>query len=450
MSKVHHFAGGIHLQYNKERTQGKPIERIPMPRQLILYTGQHLGAPAVPVVAAKEAVKKGQLIAKAEHYVSAPVHAPTSGVIQEIRACTTPVGNKGSAIVLEPDGNDTWAEGLPAANESQWRNMTGDQLIDLIKDAGVVGLGGAVFPTHVKLKPPENTKINTVLINGAECEPYLTADDAMMRERPADIATGIEIIQKILRPKNIVVGIEDNKPEAIAAMEKAVAHISDCRVAALPSIYPQGAEKNLIKAICDIWVEPGKLPLSAGIVVQNTTTCASICDAVVRKIPLIEKVITVSGSAVKDAKNVRAPLGTTWRDLLDFCGGVSEDLSRLVMGGPMMGVAQNSLDAAVVKATNGLLGFAAKDVKPCEEGPCLRCGGCVSICPMGLAPYQFPTFYQFKQWEQAKEAGVMDCVLCGTCSYFCPSGRQVLTAIKMLKMKVTELEARKKLLKETA
>ena len=439
---VHTFRGGAKVRHEKHRTEGKLIERMPCPAILTIHTVQHIGAPNLPLVEKGEEVRKGQKLAGADAFVSAPVHAPTSGVVADIREAVHPVLGKGTAIVLETDGHDKWAEGLPA--ESDWRSMDVSQLREAVKEAGIVGLGGATFPTHVKITPPDDVAIEHLLINGAECEPYLTSDDAIMRERSEDIVTGIEILRKVLGAKQVAVGIENNKPQAIEIMTKACARLENCRVAALPSRYPQGAERSLIKGLLDLWLPGGKLPMSLGVVVQNTTTCASISDAVLRGVPIIEKVVTVSGECVAEPKNVLAPIGATWRDLLDFCGGLKEELGRLVMGGPMMGISQNSFDIPMIKGTSGLLALSQKEIERKEEGPCIRCGNCVKSCPMGLEPLDWPVLARKRKWTEAEKKRVLECVECGSCEYVCPANRHLLQSVKVLKSRVRDLQKEKK------
>jgi len=344
---VHKFRGGTAVGHEKHRTSGKPIEKLPMPAKLHIHLSQHTGAPAQPAVAAGDLVKKGQCLGTAHGMFSAAVHAPTSGKVAEIAEIAHPGGAKGRAVALEPDGNDAWLEGIPTSRD--WHSLGAKEIAEIIQASGIVGLGGACFPTHVKLNPPDGTRIHTVLVNGAECEPFLTSDDAVMRAYPQDIVTGLEIILKVLDAKQAVIGVENNKPEAIAKLTEACKSVPNCRVERLPSRYPQGAERSLIKALVGSWLPAGKLPMTLGVLVQNVGTCVAITKAVTQGIPLIERVITVTGSAVREPKNVMAPIGTGWADLLAFCGGATEDLGRLIMGGPMMGIAQNSVDLHMVK-----------------------------------------------------------------------------------------------------
>ncbi len=437
---VFQFRGGARVAHHKHLTVGKPIEQLPMPQRLFLHARQHLGAPCEPVVQKGDQVKKGQVVARADAFVSAPIHAPTSGEVTDVTVHPHPTLGKGTAVVLEPDGEDAWFDGLPV--ERDWDSMDADEIRGLVRDGGLVGLGGASFPTHVKLTPPAGTSIETVLINGAECEPYLTSDDAVMRVRPEDVITGLEIILKAVGAGDAAIGIEDNKPEALQAISEAAARLPNCRVVALPSLYPQGAERSLIKAILDKWVPGGKLPMAVGVVVQNVNTTIGIADAVIRGLPIMDRIVTVSGLAVREPKNLKVPVGATWADLLDFCGGTTPELARLVMGGPMMGVAQNSLEIPVIKATSGLLALTKSDIAKPETGPCIRCGNCVEACPMGLAPLDFTIFSRERDWEAAKEARLLECVECGSCEYSCPANRPVVASARLLKALISAAEAK--------
>jgi electron transport complex protein RnfC len=380
------------------------------------------------------------MVATSDAFVSAPIHAPTSGEIVDVVVHPHPTLGKGTALVLEPDGDDAWIDGLPQEND--WTAMHVDEIRRRVRDSGLVGLGGASFPTHVKLTPPGDVQIETVLINGAECEPYLTSDDAVMRARPEDVITGLEIILEAVGAGQCAIGIEDNKPDALEAISQAAARLPSCRVIALPSRYPQGAERSLIKAILDKWVPGGKLPMAVGVVVQNVTTTIGIADAVIRGLPVVDRIVTVSGLAVREPRNLRVPLGATWTDLLDFCGGATPELARLVMGGPMMGVAQNSLDIPVIKATSGLLALTRGDIAKPQTGPCIRCGSCVAACPMGLAPLDFTVFGIERDWEAARQARVLDCVECGSCEYSCPANRPIVASARLLKALISAAEAR--------
>lgn len=438
--KFKRFLGGIHVDHLKGQTENKLAEKIPMPKELYLYLSQHIGKSSETIVKAGDEVKKGQMIAKASALVSVPLHAPTSGKIKAITEHVHPTLGKGMCIVLETDGHDSWAENVPLATARNWRELFPEDLIAIVRDAGIVGLGGAGFPTHVKLSPPAGTVVDTVLINGAECEPYLTSDDLVMRERSNEVVTGIEIIMKITGAKKCIVGIERNKPRAIEAIEKAIkaAKLKDVSVMSLAAKYPQGAERNLIKSITGIDLAFGKLPLHEGIIVVNSTTTYAIEEAVVKGIPLIEKVVTVAGTAVNTPKNVLAPIGTRWEDILNFCGGKSSNIGRLVMGGPMMGAAQVSYDAAVIKGCGGLLAFKEDDIEKVVQGPCIRCGRCIAACSSGLNPCDFAYLVETRQWDKAEEAGLLKCTECGACSFECPANRFCINDAKILKNKIKE------------
>jgi electron transport complex protein RnfC len=439
---LYQFRGGAAIRHEKHRTAGKPIEKLPLPAKLCIHMSQHTGAPAQATVAVGDLIKKGQCIGAAHGFFSAAIHAPTSGKVAEIVDIAHPNGIKGRAIVLETDGADTWLEGLPT--ERDWRGLGPKEIVEILQSSGIVGLGGACFPTHVKLSPPPGTHIHTVLLNGAECEPFLTSDDAVMRTYPQDVVTGLEIIVKVLGAEKVAIGIEENKPEAIKALTEACKKVPNCRVEALPGRYPQGAERSVIKALTGMWLPAGKLPMTLGVLVQNVGSCSAIANAVARGIPLIERVITVTGPAVREPKNVLAPIGTSWADLLAFCGGTTEDLGRLVMGGPMMGIAQDSLDLPLVKGSSGLLALRKVDAASRVAGPCIRCGNCVNACPMGLAPLVFPAMARTRRWDDAQTNRVLECIECGTCEFVCPASRSMVHSVRVIKSSLRKIAAAQK------
>ena len=340
-------------------------------------------------------------------------------------------------VFIQNDKKEEWAELSKIEN---WEEAEKKTLLDIIREKGIVGIGGATFPTHVKLNPPPNTQLDSLILNGAECEPYLNSDNRLMLENPKSIVEGIKIIKKILNVPNVYVGIEDNKPEAIESMRKATEG-TGINIVPLKTKYPQGGEKQLIKSILDRQVPSGQLPSAVGVVVQNTGTAAAIYEAVVNGKPLIEKVVTVSGKAIKNPKNVKVAIGTPFSYILDYCGIDREKMERLVMGGPMMGLAQMTEDATVIKGTSGLLALTNEEMRPYKTKACISCSKCVSACPMGLAPLMFDRLAAAKEYEEMAVHNLMDCIECGSCNYICPANRPLAEAIKTGKAK---LRAKKK------
>ena len=421
--------GGIHPKYNKELSRDKSIETMPISPLLQVSMSQHLGAPATPTVKKGDVVLRGQKIGEATGFISATVHAPTSGSVKAVVDAATAAGSRVPAIEIEPDGEDTWIEGISGI--ADWQNSDNKELIAKIAEAGISGMGGAGFPTHVKLSPPPNKPIDTLIINGAECEPYLTADHRLMVEYASEIRTGIEIIRKILSVKTVRVAIESNKPEAIEAMGKALEGIDgDVEVAILKTEYPQGAEKQQIFAITGKEVPTAGLPMDVGCVVENVGTTLAIQDAIINGKPVTERVTTVTGNPVTSPKNVLVRLGTSYADLLEFCESTKSDVAKIISGGPMMGFAQPGLDVCTTKTTSGLLFLEPKEVSSYESMPCISCGRCVEACPMNLVPSELSFMLEAEDFEGADELNVMDCIECGCCSFSCPAHRPLVQHMK--------------------
>ncbi|MCX7779477.1 MAG: electron transport complex subunit RsxC [Negativicutes bacterium] len=435
------FQGGVHPDDRKRMTAAKPVEVMPLPARVIIPVRQHIGAPCTPIVKAGDLVKKGQMIAEAQAFVASPVHASVSGKVVEVAEYPHPVFGSCTAIVIESDGLDEWLDGLPLQRE--WKVLDAAAIKDIIRDAGIVGMGGATFPTHVKLAPPAEKKIDTFILNGAECEPYLTADHRVMLEEAERVITGTQIVMKVLGVVKGFIGIEANKPDAIEAMRIAAAG-TGIEVVALETKYPQGAEKTLIKAIVDREVPSGGLPMDVGVVVQNVGTVVAVANAVEKGIPLIERVVTVTGGAVAEPKNIRLRVGCTFGQAVEFCGGLKEQLAKIIMGGPMMGMAQRSLEVPVIKGVSGILALSAADVNAGPERPCIRCGRCVKACPMGLTPNMLSILGERGLYQTAKEEyDLLDCVECGSCVYVCPAKRNIVHYVKLSKAQTAAAAAKK-------
>ena len=437
--RIWDIPGGIHPAEHKALSNRTPIIRAPLPRRLILPLGQHIGAAAEPCVAVGERVLKGQKIAEASAFVSAPLHAPTSGTVSFIGPQPYPhvSGLQAPAIVIDSDGQDQWIALTPHAD---YRHLESAELLALIREAGISGLGGAGFPTAAKLTARPTQKIHTLIINGTECEPYITADDVLMRERAAELVSGIDILVQLIQPDEVLIGIEDNKPEAIAAVRAALAERS-YRLKVFPTKYPSGGEKQLIQILTGVEVPSGGLPADIGMLCQNVGTCVAIHDAVVLGKPLITRITTLTGTALVRPGNVEALLGTPVGELLEFAGLDRARLNRLIMGGPMMGFTLPSLDVPLVKTSNCLLAGSASELPaPPPAMPCIRCGECADACPASLLPQQLHFFALGQQHEQLKAHNLFDCIECGACAYVCPSSIPLVQYYRAAKAEIRELE----------
>lgn len=434
------FIGGIHPKYNKV-TRNDSIKVAPLPKKVILPLQQHTGAPCEPLVGKDDIVKVGQKIAGSKSFVSAPIHASISGKVLSIAKSKHPVLGECNAIVIEGDGNIEWDKSVKTRENME--QLGKDELRIIIKEAGIVGLGGAAFPTHVKLSPPPENKIDTAILNGAECEPYLTCDHRIMLEQTEKIIKGFQIIINILEAKNCYVGIEDNKEDAISLFEEKLQDMGlkdKIKVVRLKTIYPQGAEKNLIYSITGRKVpNKGGLPMDVGCVVHNVQTAKAIYDAVYDGKPLIERVITITG-AVKEPKNLLVKIGTPLKDLIEFCGGYEGSIGKIISGGPMMGIAQYTDEIPIIKGSSGILVQREEVIKE-EERDCIRCGRCVDKCPMLLMPTMIAQYAKNNDIDKAEEYFALDCYECGCCSYVCPSKIPLVHWIKYAK---NELMKRKR------
>lgn len=432
------FKGGTHPPEKKELAKEKALVRMSVPQFLYVFLSNHAGAPAKPVVKEGDPLKTGQVIGEPGGFISAYLHSPTTGVVRKIDKLYHPVqGRPMEVVVIERTDEDQWQ----LLEHAEWETLGREQLLEVIKRAGIVGLGGAMFPTHVKLNPPAGKTIDTFIVNGAECEPYLTVDHRLMLERAEDLALGMKIVMKILGAKKAYIGVESNKIDAYEHLKK-VCSDGSIEVVLLKTKYPQGAEKQLIYAITGRKVPVGGLPMDVGVVVQNVQTVIAIKEAVVDRKPLIERALTITGEAVKKPMNVVARIGTTIQQLVDFAGGLKEDAENLIMGGPMTGIAVNRLDIPILKGTSGIT------VLPHEEEPvkkpCIRCTKCVVSCPMGLQPYLLYLLGNKKKYDQAVGEGLMACIECGVCAYVCPSKIDHVRVIKLTKRVYQALRGGKK------
>lgn len=431
------FRGGVHPPESKGLTEHEPIRTMPAPRAVVVPLRQHLGVPARAVVKPGDRVAEGQPVGEPAGFVSCPVHAPIAGEVTFVGPRAHPGGFVCESVVIESrDGDAPPAWRLPGARP-EWERLTRAEILALIREAGIVGLGGAAFPTHVKLSPPDGKPIDLLVINGAECEPFLTCDHRVMLEETDAVATGVRILKRALGVPRAIVGIEANKPDAIATLSAAFAGDADIDVVPCRVKYPQGAEKQLIKALTGREVPPPPgLPLDVGVVVQNVGTAAAVARAVTAGVPLIERVATVSGTAIARPSNVRLRVGTPLREVVEFCGGLATPPAKVVVGGPMMGAAVADLDVPVVKATSGLLFFTADDCPEPVPYPCIRCGRCGEACPLGLQPSEIALRVEITDLDTAEALHIQDCMECGSCAYICPSNRWLVQQLRLGKAKL--------------
>jgi electron transport complex protein RnfC len=405
-----------------------------LPQRVVIPLSQHAGAPAKPVVQVGQEVKVGTLLGEPGGFVSAAVHSSVSGKVAALGEFLLPTGRLSQCVVVEADGRDEWEALQETPN---YLDLPPDELKARIRAAGIVGMGGAAFPTAVKLSPPKEKPIDVVILNGAECEPYLTADHRLMVERPREVLEGLRIIMKVLGVRKGFVGIEANKPDALQAMEQVAREHPDVQVCALQVKYPQGAEKMLIKALTGREVPPRGLPMDVGAVVQNVGTALAIYEAVHLGRPLVQRVVTVTGEGIKEPSNLLVRIGTLVKDVLQDCGGLKEEAVKVLAGGPMMGFALGSLEVPVMKGTSGLLVMSQAEVVHTESFlPCIRCGRCVDICPMGLMPSILSVLAEKGRYEEAKEYNLFDCFECGSCAFVCPSRRPIVQLVRLAKSQV--------------
>jgi electron transport complex protein RnfC len=435
------FRHGVHPPDLKTLTEALPVRRMPWPDEVVLPLSQHAGAPAKVIVREGERVERGDKIAEADGFISAPVHASAAGKVEEIGLWPHPNGDHQMAvrIAVEPYAAQT----IRPRMLPEWEGLSPEELVAAVKEAGVVGLGGAAFPTYVKLTPPKGKKVDYLLINGCECEPYLTTDHRTMVDYPERVHNGIRIMMRCLGVDKVIVGIELNKPDAIERMRATVPEGHDIEIVGLRVRYPQGAEKMLIQSVLDREVPSGGLPADVGVLVQNVASVGTIAEAFETGLPLVERIVTVTGHGIRKPANLIVPVGTKLKDLLAFCGGLTDDAREVVLGGPMMGQAVSNLEAPVLKGTTGVVVLTDKEVKPRHVYPCIKCGHCIDSCPVFLNPQLLGSLAQNDEYEEMPKHHLWDCMLCGCCSYVCPSNIPLSQLFAASKAAVKKLEAAK-------
>lgn len=436
------FRHGVHPPDHKEATAAAPIRRMPFPAEVVLPLRQHGGAPARRVVEVGARVERGDRVGEAQGYVSVPIHASASGTVRAVGLHPHPDGSLAEAVVIAVDPSSAQ---IPRPRlVPRWEGLTPDQVRRAVQDAGVVGLGGAAFPTHVKLKAPEGESVELLLVNGAECEPYLTSDHRVMVEHPERVHFGIRVMMQCLGASRAVIGVELNKPDAVARLRETIPPDLDITVRPLRVKYPQGAEKMLIHAVTGREVPSGKLPVHVGAVVQNVGSIAAIAEVFETGYPLIERIVTVTGPGVVRPSNLIVPVGTRLRDVLAFCGGLTADAREVLVGGPMMGTPQSDLDAPVLKGSSGVVVLTKPGRKPRPVYPCISCGHCLDACPVFLNPAMLGKEAQAGRYEALVEHHLMECMLCGSCSYVCPSNIPLAQMFSLAKGGVRRMQERER------
>ncbi len=434
---IHSFKGGIHPPYNKERTQNVAAKVAQEPNVVTIPMSLHIGAPCKPVVKKGDSVFLGQKIGEATGFVSAPIHASVSGTVKAVAQYPHPNGNNVMSVVIESDGKNTVDPEIKPYGD--FNNYSSKEIIDIIKNAGIVGMGGATFPTHVKLSIPPDKKVDCVILNGAECEPYLTADYHLMKLRPEKVVQGLRIAMRAVGVQKGFIGIEDNKPDAIEKIQSAILPDEAIEVVILKTKYPQGAEKQLIMAVTGREVPSGGLPADAGAVVMNVGTAAQVATTFETGMPLYKRFLTCTGDAVKDACTMEVKVGVPLQEVIDQCGGFANDPGKIIMGGPMMGVAQFSTNVPVMKGTSGILCLTKASAEIPEPSACIRCGHCANVCPIHLQPLYMAAYAQHQRWEKCEEFHILDCIECGSCAFSCPAKRTLVSSIRVGKRQVQAL-----------
>ncbi|MEM1134820.1 MAG: electron transport complex subunit RsxC [Bacteroidota bacterium] len=446
-SLFHHLKtftqGGVHPEEQKLSAHA-PTAILPLPKMVSIPISQHIGKPAVPVVERGDTVKVGQVIAKIEGYVSANIHASVSGKVGKIDDVIDSSGYKRTAINIRVKGDD-WLKTIDRSDDLiKDCALEPEEIITKIQEAGIVGQGGAAFPAHVKLKVPDGKKVDYLIVNGVECEPYLTADHRLMLEKPEEILVGASILMKALQVEKAIIGIEANKADAIDILREKSVGYKGISIEELEVKYPQGGEKQLIKALLNREVPPGSLPADVGAVVHNVGTIFSVYQAIQKQKPLIERVVTVTGKAVANPSNFWVRIGTPVNTLIDAAGGLPENTGKIISGGPMMGKALNNSQVPIAKATSGILLIPKQEAERGKVYSCLRCGKCVEACPMGLEPFQMMLLAKKGELEEAERQNIMDCIECGSCSFECPSNRPILDYMRLGKTLIKKEKQAKK------
>jgi electron transport complex protein RnfC len=431
------FRGGIHPPYNKELASGKAIAPCPVPPEVIIPLQQHIGAPCEPLVKEGERVEVGQKIGEASAFVSAPVHSSVSGVVKEIAEARNFTGARVRSVVIAADPHQPE---FPQKPGRDLEALSAEEIRELAREAGLVGMGGAAFPTHVKLTPPADKPVDTVIINGCECEPFLTCDHRLMLERPAELVAGLKLLLRAVGAERGIIGVEANKLDAADALRAAVGKEPSLRVEVLEVKYPEGAEKMLIFALTGRKVPPGKLPSEVGCLVQNVGTAIALYEAAAWGKPLYQRVVTVTGPGIKNPGNFLVRIGTPLSALIEAAGGYLGTPAKLIMGGPMTGWAQPDASASVVKGTSGVVVLTGSEVDLSEERECVRCGKCVEVCPMFLMPNFLVQATKRSQWERAEMWGALDCFECGCCSYTCPAYIPHVQYVRKAKAEIAALK----------
>lgn len=430
--------GGVHPPENK-LTAGIPIEYLPVPESVIIPLSQHIGSPANPVVNKSDTVKTGQLIAAGKGFVSANIHSSVSGKINKIDLAADSTGFKQTAVFIDVE-NDEWIDTIDRSSEIiREIKLSPDEIIKRCFESGIVGLGGATFPSHVKLTVPSGKKCDVLIINGVECEPYLTSDHRLMLEKGEEILTGVTILMKALKVEKAMIGIENNKPDAIAHLTNLASSFKGIAICPLKVKYPQGAEKQLIKALIDREVPSGRLPLEVGAVVHNVGTAFAVYEAVQKNKPLFERVVTVTGKSLSKPGNYMVRTGTPLIKLIEAAGGLPDDTGKIINGGPMMGKAVSNTDVPVVKGMSGVIVVPEKESVRNEIKPCIRCAKCVSACPLNLEPFLLMALSEKSLFERAEKERITDCMECGSCSFTCPANRPLLDYIRLGKSTVIKM-----------